>query len=265
MKKDHFMLWSLLAVAFFIFLGLSMCDDIHIGGWHLKSSGMADSLLASRPDSSLTATERESVSSLSVDTIPSVEEPDTMPKVVLLIGDSMVECLGPRMGAYCEASGHTLYNVIWYSSGTERYANARLISKYIEELHPDFIFLSLGGNELFIKDIIQKRDGYVKSILAEIGDIPYLWIGPPNWKPDTGINQLIASNVKPGCMFVSSHLTLSRKADGAHPDAKSSIKWMDSIASWMPDSARYKLMLRTPEKQTARATRQFLHQPGETP
>lgn len=261
MKKDHFMLWSLLAVAFFIFLGLSMCDDIHIGGWHLKSSGMADSLLADR----IVPVLPDSAKAVQVDTIPVSEEPDTMPKVVLFIGDSMVECLGPRMAAYCEASGHTLYNVIWYSSGTERYANAHLITDYINKFHPDYIFLSLGGNELFIKDIIQKRDGYVKSILAEIGDIPYLWIGPPNWKPDTGINELIASNVKPGCMFVSNGMKLSRKSDGAHPDAKSSIIWMDSIIAWMPDSARYKIMMRTPEKKTGRSTQQFLHQPGDTP
>lgn len=261
MKKDHFMLWSLLAVAFLIFLGLSMCDDIHIGSWHLRSSGMADSLLARR-NIDISA---DTIVDIISDTIPIAEEPDTTPKVVLFIGDSMVECLGPRMAAYCEASGHTLYNVIWYSSSTERYAKNHLITDYINQLHPDFIFITLGGNELFIKDIIQKRNDYVKSILTEIGDIPYLWIGPPNWKPDTGINQLIASNVKPGCMFASNGLNLSRKADGAHPDAKSSIIWMDSIASWMPDSSRYKLMLRTPEKQTGRATKQFLHQPGETP
>lgn len=262
MKKDHFMLWSLLAVSFLIFLGLSMCDDIHIGSWHLKSSGMADSLLASNHKIELPT---DTAVIEAADTVPVVAEPDTMPKVVLFIGDSMVECLGPRMAAYCEASGHTLYNVIWYSSGTERYANARLISKYIEQLHPDFIFITLGGNELFIKDIIQKRDGYVKSILSEIGDIPYLWIGPPNWKPDTGINELIAKNVKPGCMFVSNGIKLGRKKDGAHPDAPSSIIWMDSIASWMPLHSRYKLMLRTPEKKTARAAKQFLHQPGDNP
>lgn len=261
MKNDHFMLWSLLAVTFLLFLGLSMCDDIRIGSWHLKSSGMADSLLAHHE----TAVVTDSVIDLPADTVPPAEEPDTLPKVVLFIGDSMVECLGPRMAAYCEASGHTLYNVIWYSSGTERYAKNHLITDYIKQLNPDFIFISLGGNELFIKDIIQKRDGYVKSILAEIGDIPYLWIGPPNWKPDTGINQLIASNVKPGCMFVSNGIKMSRKSDGAHPDAKSSIMWMDSIASWMPDSSRYKLMLRAPEKKTGRAAKQFLHKPGETP
>lgn len=260
MKRNHFALWSLLAAAFAIFLGVSMCDDPHIGSWHIKSSGMAEALLSHPAD---TVIQQFEADTLAADTISQQAEPDTVPKTVLFIGDSMVECLGPRMSAYCKAYGHQLYNVIWYSSTTELYGSSRLISDYIEVLHPDYIFISLGGNELFIKDIIEKRDKHVKSILAEVGDIPYLWIGPPNWKEDTGINQMIAQNVKPGCMFVTKGIEMGRKKDGAHPDAASSIMWMDSIVAWMPQNARYKLPFVEPENKTDRPVKQYMHKPGE--
>ena len=68
---------------------------------------------------------------------------------------------------------------------------------------PDFVFICLGGNELFIKDIKKKRTKYVQKMVADIGSTPFVWIGPPNWKEDTGINDMIHSVVGDERFFLS--------------------------------------------------------------
>lgn len=272
MKRDHVALWAILVCAFLIFLFFSTCDSPEIAGIKLKSSKMAEAVLgkaeSASADSAATraaATKPDTTASAAAGTLnqhTSRTVLDDSPKTVLIIGDSMLEGLSMRLGAYCHASGDTLYSAIWYSSTSELYGESRLISDYIAKYRPDFIFLSLGGNELFVSDVAEKRERHVKSILAEIGEIPYLWIGPPNWKEDTGINDLIARNTPDGCFFRSDGIQLERKRDGAHPTAESAHAWMDSIISWMPAHARYVLPLKQPTEQAVRPYRLFIHQPG---
>jgi hypothetical protein len=126
--------------------------------------------------------------------------------------------------------------------------------------------VSLGANELFVKNIAEKRDKYVKNILSQIGNIPFVWIGPPNWKPDTGINDLVAKNVKRcenGSFFVSNGMHFDRAKDGAHPTRKSARAWMDSVARWMPANAAHPIKMNLPKVETAKAKRVFMHQPNE--
>lgn len=266
MKRDYIALWAILVSAFLLFLIFSTCDSVEIAGIKLKSSKMAESVLGKTDTDSVPPAVTATADTESTEESVKEEETrrvlDDSPKTVLIIGDSMLEGLSMRLGAYCQASGDTLYSVIWYSSTSELYGESRLISDYIAKYHPDYIFLSLGGNELFVSDVAEKRDKHVKSILAEIGDIPYLWIGPPNWKPDTGINEVIRKNAPEGCYFRSSGLKLDRKRDGAHPTPESAAAWMDSIIRWMPDHARYVLPLKQPAEQSVRPYRLIIHQPG---
>ncbi len=270
MTRDHIALWAILACAFLCFLFFSMCDSPEIAGIKLKSSKMAEAVfgkaatdtVASVANTSAQTDTTATASSEATQQHKSRTVLDDTPKTVLIIGDSMLEGLSMRLGAYCQASGDTLYSAIWYSSTSELYGESRLISDYIAKYHPDFIFLSLGGNELFVSDVAEKRERHVKSILAEIGDIPYLWIGPPNWKADTGINDLIASIAPEGCFFRSEGIEMDRKRDGAHPTPESAYAWMDSIISWMPANARYVLPLKQPSEPTVRPYRLFIHQPG---
>lgn len=267
MKRDYIALWAILVSAFLLFLSFSTCDSPEIAGIKLKSSKMAEAVFGQpNPDSLPTAPIAKADTATGPPSVEKEEETRTLldenPKTVLIIGDSMLEGLSMRLGAYCQASGDTLYSVIWYSSTSELYGESHLISDYIAKYHPDFIFLSLGGNELFVSDVAEKRDKHVKSIIAEIGDIPYLWIGPPNWKPDTGINEVIRNNTPEGCYFRSSGLQLDRKRDGAHPTAESAAVWMDSIVQWMPDHARFVLPLKQPTEQSVRPYKLLIHQPG---
>lgn len=267
MKRDYLAICGILAAAFVLFFVLSVFGDLDLGGGiKLRSSGIAQALI-SDSDSSLQST-GENTDSVHSDTI-SIERPyhqvilDSSEKIVLIIGDSMLEGLSPRLGAYCGASGHKLYTAIWYGSTTELFGASKLISDYIKKLHPDYIFISLGGNELFIKDIIEKRHPFVQNIIAEIDTIPYLWIGPPNWRQDTGINSLLRATLPKGTFFESNGMQFTRKKDGAHPTKESAAQWMDSILRWMPDSAAFVLPFNEPELQSMRGERIFIHQPGE--
>jgi hypothetical protein len=160
---------------------------------------------------------------------------DTCSQRILFFGDSMLEGLSKRLKQYASENNHDLMNVIWYSSSTKIWGQrADTIAHFIRDFKPTYIFVCLGANELFVRNP-ENNDAYVKQILSQIGNIPYIWIGPPNWKEDTGINDLIQKNVAPNCFFASDQLTYERASDGAHPTFSSAAKWMDSIAIWMND------------------------------
>jgi lysophospholipase L1-like esterase len=264
MNKTYKGFWLILLVSFVSFFTLSAFDSFKIGGVELKTSGMIDRLTRV-PEGVEAEIETEQVSASVVEE----KKPrviDETPQTILFVGDSMLEGLYPRLAAYAAENGHTLYSVIWYSSTSEVWGNSTKLAEYIEKCKPTYIFVSLGANELFVKNIAEKRDKYVKNILSQIGNIPFVWIGPPNWKPDTGINDLVAKNVKRcenGSFFVSNGMHFDRAKDGAHPTRKSARAWMDSVARWMPANAAHPIKMNLPKVETAKAKRVFMHQPNE--
>lgn len=263
MKKNYIGLWLLLFVAFAAFAVASTLDEIKIGPLELKSSKIADRLLQEHAldeavDSVIAA---EAATAGDQTKIPAPL--DTVSKVILFIGDSMLEGLSPRMADYAAANGHTLYTVMWYSSTSERWGSSDKLRGYIDRLHPDYVFICLGANELFVKDIKEKRDGFVRNIITDIGAIPYVWIGPPNWKPDTGINELIAANAAEGGYFKSDGMHFDRTKDGAHPTRSSAALWLDSVARWMPLHAAHPIKMADPGDVKGKPKRIFVHQPDE--
>lgn len=266
MKDSYKGTWMVLAVAFVLLFVVSAADGkISIFGYQPKSSGMYTRLLG-HSDMNSSAPEQVKIEPAEVEKPREADERpqlDTLPKTILFFGDSMLEGLSPRLAAYCKASGHRLYTVIWYSSTSERWGSSPRLSEYIQRLKPDYIFISLGANELFVSNIIEKRTKFVKKILSDIGDIPYVWIGPPNWKEDTGINRMVYDNAAEGCFFLSDGMHFDRKKDGAHPTAPSARQWMDSVVRWMPEHCAHPILMRQPQEQSARPVRVFIHQPNE--
>lgn len=275
MKKIYAEFLSILVVSFVLFFSLSAFDTIEILGLELKTSGMLDHLISVPEEAEMElGAESEVVSASNADNsvavakvvAPQRREIDETPQTILFIGDSMLEGLYPRLAAYAVENGHTLYSVIWYSSTSEVWGRSTKLADYIARVKPTYVFVSLGANELFVRDIATKRDKYVKTILSQIGDIPFVWIGPPNWKSDTGINDLVAKNVKSkkrGSFFLSNGMYFNRAKDGAHPTRKSASEWMDSVARWMPKNAAYPIKMNTPSVKTASAKKVFIHQPNE--
>ncbi len=164
-----------------------------------------------------------------VDTVKTV---DTSNHCILFFGDSMTEGLLRRFGDYAEENGHQLNVVCWYGSNTDVWANTGTLKHYIDKYKPTYIVVCLGGNELFVRDL-PKRENYITKMIATIDTIPFVWISPPNWKPDTGINDLIIKHVGKDRYFDSRYLELKRGKDHMHPTFSAAAIWMDSIAVWL--------------------------------
>lgn len=252
MKKGYKGLWAILSISLILFFVASCFDTINIFGMELKSSGMYERLTR--------VSEKVKEDTI----VPEFSFPqplDTASKHILFIGDSMLEGLSPRLAAYAQKNGHKMHTVIWYSSRTDVWGSCDTLTHFIKKYNPDYIFICLGANELFYKNVIERHSKHVDRMLSQIGDIPYLWIGPPNWKPDTGINQLIESKVKRGCFFMSNGMHFDRAKDGAHPTRSSAILWMDSVARWMPENSRFPIKMNVPTERTARPIRTEVLQP----
>lgn len=187
---------------------------------------------------------------------------DTSGLVVLLIGDSMAEWLRFRLARWLKGVKAKFYAVLWPSSNLIWWAKSDTLDTLLAALNPDYVLICLGGNELFIPRISQRKP-YLQKILEKIGARPYVWIGPPNWAEDTGINALIAETVGPGRFFASYRLTYERLQDGAHPTPSSAYRWADSLAFYLRDSALVPINLLEipPLGALSQPTRTWLLQP----
>lgn len=254
MKRTYFSLFALLLVAFMLFAGLSFFKDGIEESFGINTATFASDLL-SAPDEELELAEVVTTDSVTGKVIATVERAplDTTKKNILFIGDSMLERLSPRIAAYAEENGHQMNTVIWYGSSTEVWATSGRAKECIRKYRPDYIIISLGGNELFITDIIARRTKYVKQIVAEFAGIPYVWIGPPNWKKDTGINKMIQNVVPKGNFYLSytPDQHYDRAKDGAHPTPASAAKWADRICKWIVEKSNNPIVLNFPLKARA--------------
>lgn len=254
MKRTYFSFFALLLVAFMLFAGLSFFKDGIEESFGINTATFASDLL-STPDDELELADVVTTDSASGKATTTVERAplDTTKKNILFIGDSMLERLSPRIAAYAEENGHQMNTVIWYGSSTEVWATSGRAKECIQKYRPDYIIISLGGNELFVNDIIARRTKYVKQIVAEFADIPYVWIGPPNWKKDTGINKMIQSVVPKGNFYLSytPDQHYDRAKDGAHPTPASAAKWADRICKWIVEESNNPIMLNLPQKARA--------------
>ena len=167
----------------------------------------------------------------------------------LFIGDSMVEGLRYRLSQYATANGHSMECVIWYSSSSKYWAKSDTLSHFIRKFDPTYIFLCMGANELFVRNL-EERDAAVGEIIREIGDLPLIWIGPPNWKPDTGINDILLQHCGKKRYYPSLRLQYQRAKDGAHPVLSSYNMWADSVSVWLRDSSAHPIRWDIPEKDT---------------
>ena len=263
-KRPYLGMWFILVVTMVLFVAISVLEPIKICGIELRSSGMFERLTKSpEPTPEQVVAAKRFVEEMKAQEEAKKPKYDlSVPQTFLFIGDSMLEGLYPRLAAYAKENGHKVYAVIWYSSTSEIWGETEKLKEYIEQFKPTYIFICLGANELFVKDIKEKRDKFVKNMISQIGDLPYLWIGPPNWKPDTGINELIDANTPDGYFFLSDGMKFDRMKDGAHPTRKSAAQWMDSVLRWMPEKCANPVVnMKIPTEETARAERVVVLQP----
>lgn len=243
-SETYISLIVLLLAGFLLFAGYSFTGDD--GGAGLVKTRIAGYLrgASAGPVSSVTVIE---------DTEPEKSREnvqDTVPKHILLLGDSMVEGLSKPFGRYAAVNGHELTSVIWYSSSSKTWALTDTLEYFVRKYNPDFVMVSLGGNELFVRDL-ENRKRYVSDIVERLSGIPFIWIGPPNWKDDTGINSILCNIVGHDRFFESCNLEFERGADGRHPTARSSSVWADTISSWLMNTSCHRIRMERPEGTVA--------------
>ena len=154
---------------------------------------------------------------------------------ILLFGDSMLDGVGRRFNDYAAANGHTLFTSIWYGSTTKSWAYTTELPRLMKKVDPTFVIVCLGTNDLGYHDITSRSEA-VQEIMREIGNVPFVWIGPVtlrNISRDPGIVNMIRQNVGTTRFYDSYDLRISRGPDGIHPTFQAAALWVDGIAHWM--------------------------------
>ena len=237
-KHSYTGIWLLLATALIIITVVSFIeDDIKIGSYTVKKAPIPETLLSdNKDDVFLLSGDSTAVGEEFVDFEKKPAETDSLPQSLFIFGDSMTFNLALRMADYAKQNGHQINSVNWDSSNTKIWADSDTLLYYLNKFKPTMVFISLGSNELYFKNP-ESRAPYIKRIIEMIDTVPYVWIGPPNWKEDTGLNDMLERLCAPGSFFRSAGMDFERKADHVHPTRKSSALWVDSIMRWLPKSS----------------------------
>jgi len=153
------------------------------------------------------------------------------PQRILMLGDSMIEPLQQRAAAYFRATGYKFISVIWYGSRTLDWGKGSRLAQTLQTYAPTYVVVVLGSNELMARDV-EQRALHVQSMLQTLGKLPVVWVGPPSWREDRGLNAMLARELGDH-FFRSDGLEFQRKSDGIHPTDASGAWWMDRVAEWL--------------------------------
>jgi lysophospholipase L1-like esterase len=158
----------------------------------------------------------------------------------------MVFNLIPRLSDYCRQNGHTLKPAIWYASTTIAWGSQSKLDQLITEFDPTFVLIVLGSSELTSRSMDGRAES-VRNMLKKIGPRQMAWVGPPNWRADTGINALLERELGKQRFFRSAELELERESDGIHPNRAAGSAWADLIAQWLEKESAAHIVMKAPE------------------
>jgi lysophospholipase L1-like esterase len=150
-------------------------------------------------------------------------------RLVVHTGDSMVggglcKALAPKF----KADGTQFIRDVWESASLVAFADSDRLPKLMKKYDPDLVLLTLGANDVFDKHP-DNMIRYIETIVKKVGKRDCIWIGPPLWKGDFGLVDVIRDHVAPCKFYDSSHLTLQRAGDGIHPTEKGGAVWADAF------------------------------------
>jgi hypothetical protein len=173
---------------------------------------------------------------------------DPAPQRILVVGDSMTYNLLPLLADYALENGHYLHPAIWWGSTSMGWAGSRKLDELLQRHQPTFVLVVLGSSEILGKNIDALATAAVHKLVARVGDRKLAWIGPPNWRPDTGINAVLERELGRGRYFRSAELVLEREADGIHPTKKGGRVWAEHFIRWLADESDVPILLRPPTR-----------------
>lgn len=245
-------LWLLLTVAIVIFVGLSLGKDISIGKHTLSKASFPETLLAK---------DEETQEFIAADTIePAIVEivqPDTTVHNVLVFGDSMTHHLAMSIAKYGTKNNYKVTGVTWESSSIPGWGNSGKLQKYLEEVKPDFVIISLGSNEMELKHF-ERRIPDVRKIVEKLDTIPYIWVGPPLWKEDKGVYAMLEKTLPRGVVFKAEGIDIPRGGDHIHPTRKGADIWADTLMRWVSHSP-HPILAEKPDSGTGTKGHKFIY------
>jgi lysophospholipase L1-like esterase len=184
-------------------------------------------------------------SAASAASLPTPLEPNgsstapTAPAVVLHIGDSTVgegggleKALEPRF----RALGSKYVHDAWTGASIVTVAHDKRVRSLLAKYDPDLVIVTLGANDLFLPSpsTFAVHVATLARKVSSLGAVPdggapktraCIWMGPPAWKKDTGIVDVIRNNCQPCRFFDASLVKLERIRDGVHPTDKGGETW----------------------------------------
>ena len=252
-------LWLLITIALIAFIGFSFYDDVTIGNYTLTKARFPETLLTKSEDPDIDLSYEEPIDSTSIELEieEKVVEPDTTVHSVLVFGDSMTHHLAMSIAKYGTKNNYKVMGVTWESSSIPGWSGSGKIKQYMEKSNPDFVIISLGSNEMGLKNFDQ-RIPYVKKIVEQLDDIPYVWVGPPLWKEDKGVYTMLEKALPTGVLFRTENLDLERGPDHIHPTKKGADVWADTLMRWINRSP-HPILTEIPDSGTTIKGHKFIY------
>ena len=248
-------LWMLITITLVIFIGISFSHDLKIGSHTLTKARFPETLLA-KEESFQEDTTIEIVDTLPIP-VETVVEPDTTVHNVLVFGDSMTHHLAMSISKYGTKNNYKVTGVTWESSSIPGWKNSDKIPKYLEMVKPDFVIISLGSNEMELKHF-DRRIPDIQAIADRIGEIPYVWVGPPLWKKDKGVYPMLEQALPKGKVFKIEDMDIERGPDHVHPTKRGADVWADTLMRWIKKSY-HPILTEMPDSGTSIKGHQFIY------
>lgn len=252
-------MWLLITIAMVIFIGISFSDDITIWKHTLSKAHFPETLLQND------STEEEGTPQADTlpyptlaltDSIPKLE-PDTTVHSVLVFGDSMTHHLAMSIAKYGTKNNYKVTGVTWESSSIPGWSHSGKIKEYLEMSKPDFIIISLGSNEMELKNF-DRRVPDIQQIVEQLDSIPFVWVGPPLWKKDKGVYSMISRAVPPGTLFRTEDIDIPRGKDHIHPTRHGADIWADTLMRWIQNSP-HPILVEPPDSGTSIKGHKFIY------
>lgn len=141
-----------------------------------------------------------------------------------MVGGGLCKALLPKF----TAEGTQFVRDVWESASIVAFAESDRLPKLLKKYNPDLVLMTLGANDVFDRHP-ENMIRYVESIVKKIGPRDCYWIGPPLWKGDFGLDDVIRDHVSPCIFFDSKDLVLQRAGDKIHPTEKGGATWADAF------------------------------------
>jgi len=154
---------------------------------------------------------------------------------VVHIGDSMAGALGIELNRALKRAG--VKGILHFKTASfiPDWAWGRDIALYMAQHNPDLVLISLGANEVAIKDPTI-RIKQVQRLVQRLQGRPCVWIAPPLWAAgDTGLLPVIRAHCAP-CRFMDTNALVKdmpRLRDKIHPTMPARKVWAEYVVKWL--------------------------------